>query len=515
MTGWGRAFYGAAIGSILTLIAHPASRPLILGLWCQPAELVTKAKSSYALEGQPSLPRPQTLEQASLWVQSGADRIPLGVKPTPAEVSSLLRIVRAASDLEPENAFWRQMEVVYLRDQDNLPQARRVWLRSSTCLSWNDYQSNRLISLQQALQSNAHSKMSWQALLAFYQRSTGPAVEILSAARWLLSAARKDNRENLELRLATVRNATLMTDGSRSIQVGRVGSHIFDLACDVEPSQLMRVSDRYRARYALKERIRKVLGTAGADAMELLIRRDDGWGVLTSTDPANDNPSEVRDLSGLTGSLPGAFFGLGLVGLFLFGIGSLARFWPSKPPIRLAMLLFIAIGLGILAYAAVRLPLVGVLVALAVTFQAISPVEGDRRQLKRLGSLFELAVTVFAVALIAVLGMLFVGSIAPGASSLLLLGVPQEYLFGSTILLGIVIVIMCLMLVVPPAWAITHRVSTSQVIRLMFQRLGALLAAVCLTTAVLATPIMMLVDRGLSEKMDKLLANEPLYYVHP
>ncbi len=515
MTGWGRAFYGAAFGSVLTLLIHPASRPVMLAYWYQPSSLVERASNAYTYQGSAVLPAPKRLEDASLWVQMGADRTRRAARPDTGELKSLLRVVDAAALAEPENAFWKQMSAVYLRDSGKYAQARAMWIAASKCRSWNDYQSSRLVLIRRLLETQSGIRMSWQAALAFCQRSIEPALEIATFSRWVLTGVKAEKPADLELRMATLNNAALLVEGSRSIAVGQIGTQIFDIGCGIQVAAQTSRRDRYKARYALKSQFQKVMGSDMADASEKLLRSNEAWSVLTSTDPAIENPPEVIGYSALTGSLPGTFMILGMIGLAIYGVGWTARFWPANAGLRTAVLSVAAVILGIGAYLAVDLPLLGILVALSVVFQSLTPTLGDRRQLKRLGSLFEFAVTVFAITIIAVLGMLFFGSTAAGASALAFFGVPPEYLFGSTILTGIGIIIFCLMLVVPPTWAITHRVNTAQVVRLMFQRLGSILAAVCLALAIILTPTMLLMDRGLSEKMDKLLENEPLYYVHP
>ncbi len=515
MTGLGRALYGAAIGSLLTLIAHPASRPVILSLWLQPATVIGPATRAYAQSELPSLPTPHSLDDASLWVQSGADRGRNGIRTTPAEINSLLKVVRAASEVDQENAYWLQMAAVYLHELGRSDEARKSWMLAARCRTWNDYQSTRLVELRRGLEKSCGTKMSWQSVMTFYQRSVDPANAIDTFARWLLQGKGLSKSGDLQVRLATIENASLMVDGSRSIAVGMRGSLIFDQGCGVGGANSVTRAARYRARYAFKAAIQKNLGTIEAERAEVLLRHIEAWNALTSTDPAVENPREVLLGSALTGSVPGMFFGLGLLGLALYLVGWLAGYWPRSPIVRLAVLLSAALLLGGLAYLKMGLPIIGLLVVISISFQAFTPVEGDRRQLKRLGSLFEIAVTVFAIVLTSVVGLLLVGEIAAGASTLLYLGVPNEYLFGSTTLEGIAVIILCLLLVIPPAWAVSHRVSTAQVIRLMFKRLGTILAAGSLCLAIVLTPISLMLDRGLSEKMDKLLENEPLYYVQP
>jgi len=515
MSGWSRAFFGAALGSLITLIIHPISRPVVLGYWNQPSSLVLQAPNRYVSGESNSLPQPRSLEDASTWVQAGSDRQVSGQRRTREELAALLKIVDAAAHAEPENAFWRQISAVYLRELGRNEAAKKIWFGAQGCKSWNDYQSNRLVRLQNWLGESSRIRLSWQSNLAYLQRSAASVREIESFSRWLLSSAGMNLAPDLLLRLSVLRNSSLLIDGSRAISVGRVGEEMFDLACNIKPGGAASRKERYDSRYLFKSKVQEILGDAAAEEVEAKLRHAEAWSVFTSTDPAIQNPLEVLDLSSMTGALPGTLLMIGLCGAVLYLVGTVAVLWPARPSVKVPVLSLIAISLGWASAALVKLPMVGLLVVMAVLFQIVTPVEADRRRLKSLGTLFELAVTVFAVSLIVVLGIYFFGDIAPGASTLLLIGVPPEYLFGSSILAGIAIVILCLVLVVPPTWALSHRVQTSQVIRLMFQRLGSILVGVCIPAAIVLTPIMLMLDRGLTDKMDKLLENEPLYYVNP
>src|SRR5512146_2897529 len=80
-----RTFLGAVAGALVVLLAHPRSRPFLLSrtLWPSTARAI-KANPSLP-ENADKLPSPVSLDDASLWLQTGAEqevnRQRLGVDP--------------------------------------------------------------------------------------------------------------------------------------------------------------------------------------------------------------------------------------------------------------------------------------------------------------------------------------------------------------------------------------------------------------------------------------------------
>ena len=245
MTPAQRAWLGAALGAILTLALHPLSRPYITSVFVlrAPPGLRFRDEPTTANGHQPDLLdsplpqayppvlfRPQNRFDASVWLQVAAEKLIHHVRFQPDEIPNVIQVSRAASDSEPDNAFWLQMEAVFLREHNELAEAKRVWLRASHCASWNDLQTSYLSDLGNKLAANTQSDFAWQWAFVYYLRSTAAARAIANFARAINPSAGLGTDSGLQLRYATLVNGELLRKGSRNLEVGQIGATMMEIA---------------------------------------------------------------------------------------------------------------------------------------------------------------------------------------------------------------------------------------------------------------------------------------------
>src|SRR3954464_6249668 len=103
--GW-RAFYGAAIGALIVLLLHGASRPFLLTSLLHWGPSKAFSSSKLLLENYPVLASPTTPLEASLWMQAGAEKLRNKLPIQKSEFDQLVTVADRAADLDRDNAYW-------------------------------------------------------------------------------------------------------------------------------------------------------------------------------------------------------------------------------------------------------------------------------------------------------------------------------------------------------------------------------------------------------------------------
>jgi hypothetical protein len=279
MTAVGRAILGATLGALLTLIAHPTSRPYLstLALRVQPSDL---AAQLYLRSER--LPPPTNPIDAALWLHMAADRVYQGKKLTNAECDSVLKIATAAAKREPDNAFWYQMQAVFYQQAGKKAQAVNAWNRASHSQAWNDYQSQLLMHARQRISTLTRSQQSWQLAYVYSARSESAARLVESYARSLIARLDHESDASLELRYTTLRNGSLVRDFSRSMKIGLRGANIVELAS--YPKGLSTIRSPKKLLLAQIAMFNSLMSSgkkqAAASAYESF-RQNDAWRAMT------------------------------------------------------------------------------------------------------------------------------------------------------------------------------------------------------------------------------------------
>ena len=105
---------GALAGAVATLVIHPISRRYVLTPFLDLGPSAQLARSEWLPRNLQVLPAPADTVNASLWMQSGAEILATSRSISPKNLSRLIEVARAAALGEPENAYWQQMDTVFL-----------------------------------------------------------------------------------------------------------------------------------------------------------------------------------------------------------------------------------------------------------------------------------------------------------------------------------------------------------------------------------------------------------------
>src|SRR5437588_1406811 len=295
--GW-RAFYGAACGALAVLLVHPASRPFLLLPLTHWGESETFAHTPLILENQKQLRPPRTLMDASLLMENGARTVAIRRGLQPVDIQKLVVVARNAALTDTDNAYWPQMEAVFLNVGSKLAgiseavhvryrkDAVDAWLRASKLSRWNDSQSKRLKMLQEQLAAEVGAPMAWQYSAAYRQRSTQQAFMIEETARDFVRSADSGSADALKIRYATLINGKLLREGAKSIEVGKIGADVVESAAyskDVNP-KFQRKSEGWRRRNTLNIFEAQLHKRGQIDAQinsEKIFRGNEAWLALT------------------------------------------------------------------------------------------------------------------------------------------------------------------------------------------------------------------------------------------
>ncbi|HVL39152.1 MAG TPA: hypothetical protein VM328_07155 [Fimbriimonadaceae bacterium] len=514
MTGASRAYLGAVVGALLTLAAHPVSRPYLLGPFLSWGPSAALEQSPWLTGNRFILPQPSTPIAASLWMFEAAGSIWKRENIGKSDLHKLVAVASQAGRDDPDNAFWPLMEAVFQRELGATAQADRAWLRASRMARFNDLQSSRLLAVRQEIAEEQGASQGWQYAAAHAQRSVACAHVLQACARWVLARA-SQNPTGLELRYATVMNGKLIRDGGRSLAVSLIGIEIMEAAsypADFGPegSQKRLLLARYGLINALNERGME----AEAKRADTAYRNSDAWIAFAMDDEPDQWLGWLRVGALAASSAPGMLLLLGVVGSVLWGAGVLvargkllrAAFEPPMAPA-------VGILLALAVYMTTRLPLASATVVLCFAFLVFTPAHERTKPPTDLGPMFKFTLLLLGLAFALAVAGFGVGASTAGAEMLPLMNVPDEYRGGSTLFLGLAGIVLGLLLLAAPSWALVQRIATPTVVAIALRQFGAMLCLGFLTLAAVATPAAVYADRELIRTLRMLVENEPNYYI--
>jgi hypothetical protein len=243
-------------------------------------------------------------------------------------------------------------------------------------------------------------------------------------------------------------------------------------------------------------------------------RNNDAWVALTTAEngPARMDLLAIQSL--LAATFPGVAMALALFGglLWLLGVSvsrSTALQRTLQPP--LAPMIGVAVALGI--YFLTELPLAAITGVLCFAFLVFTPAHERTKPPEDLGPLFGFTMFLLGLAIFMSIGAFLIGISTPGAHMLTWLGVPRDYYNGSTLFLGLTGILLGLMLLAAPTWALIEHISTPLVVSMALKNLGQGLCAACLGLTVMAAPLAVYLDKQTDDTLQMLVENEPNYYL--
>jgi hypothetical protein len=516
MTRLARAYYGAMIGALASLALHPVSRPFLLAPFTAVGPSPGLSGTPLLTENLKVLPKPKSkndLHTFAVWLQAGAESM-AHKELSDNDAQKLVRMCRLAIEAEPDNALWPLMGAAFLGSLNQHDESLGLWQRGSVCTYFNDYQSDRLLEVRRDLAGETGSSMAWQLRLAYDRRRPQPIITILSYGRELVDHATMD-REGLLVRLTTMKNAVLVRDGARSIAYGQLASALVE-SC-TRPHNLPALGSHKRLLLAREQFHHRLVSsglTEEAATAISIFRFNDAWAGLTSNNEEDDLMWDLTLTSLLTSTLPGICLILALFGGLIWFAGWCIDRFPKlhgalQPPIAPV----VGALLAVTVYYLTSLPLAAMAVVLCFTFLIFSPPHERSHPPNDLGPLFGFVLAVLGIGVFASLGAFLLGMSRPGAHLLPLLGVPPEYYNGSTLFLGLGAIVMGLLLLAAPSWALIERIKTAKVVAIAFRHFGSGLCAICLGLAVVSVPLAVYFDRQASGVLEKMVVNEPNYFI--
>jgi hypothetical protein len=518
-----RAFYGAALGALLVLLAHPVSRPFLLTALSKWGSAKTFQNNTLILESQSELPVPKNLVDASLWMQDAAIRILQPQNIQPSEWTSFFNVASYAAQQDEDNAYWVQMQAVLTNALANTPNVSKSlhglaveeWIRASRLSRWDDYQTRRLRTLQGQLARESGGNAAWQYAAVYPLRVSYTADAIEGLARELLRNLDTTSKSALRLRYATLMNGKLMREGSRSIAIGEVGVDLVEMstypkeiAPEANPRALVIArTDFYHGliKVGMPDEARTALNA---------FKSNEAWLALLQQESINNRTSQLRVASLLTIDVPGALLALSAVGGFVWLLSGLFRRNPSFLRVLEApWAIIIGFVLAALIYWVTQLALASVAVFACFGFLTFNPIHDRTNAQEPLGPVFEVTQFILGITLSLLLLAFMVGLSTPGCQILQEMSVPRDFYGGSTLLLGLAGIVLALLGLAAPCWAIIQRIATPIVVVMSLRQFGRSLFLGSLMLSIASTPICIIVDHFVQKKLDNIVANEPVFYL--
>jgi hypothetical protein len=519
MTPTVRAFYGALVGALTVLLAHPFSRPYVLqGVWFLDDSKFLRSTDTLT-ENIDAMPEPRTFEDAAFWVTTACAQENAGKELTPNQCLLMIEVVQAAEGEDPDNAFWRQCEAVFQRRLGNDAKATEVWKSAANASRWEDYQVKRLDKLLDGLAKEDGRNLAWHYAVADSRKSSAVSLSLFYFARQSLRGA---NVGDFAMRLATLRNGKLLRDGARSVEAAAMGTEMIELAayCSVSDAYGLHgvggPISPHKLILAREDFLRIAADQSPQDQEEIrkTFQEDDAREAFIDPKVVDDNRRELMLSSILTSALPGALISIGILGLAFVLLG-----WALSSS-RSAQVLFAppavflsgAIAAAVV-YLSTRLFFPSLWAAVLLWSFAIRHDKERQAVPHGLGSAYRITIVALAVGFVVVLASYFVSRSLPG-----------EYLFGidggapalgleGSSLLALTGFIASLSLVTAPVWGFIERISSNRLVGKSLVTFGLWVCLGSFALGVILVPAAIGLDRSVGDALAKTFQNEPSYYL--
>lgn len=496
---------------MITLFAHPASRPFLTLCF---KNVPTHGRSGSLEWNERLLHNPVSLEDAALWMLVGAQKTEAH-RTSNQELQSLLDIASKAEPSDSDNAFWRQMSAVFLNAMGESEAAEAMWRRAATLAKWDDWQTPELRRRAAQLAGESGGSMAWQDAYLYTERSNACAAAIRDYVVASMTNPGGTKWASLQTRYATLVNGELIRDGARSVAIGNIGADIVEISSH---SGTLARSQSYRklfvARFEFKEALRKAGLNEEALNSERVFNDNDGWTALTHQGQSRESRDLVFIGAVVLATLPSALVLSALVGLTTFLMGLTARRIPRfEACLRFPWSMIWAMFFGSIVGLITQFPLAGLAAGLCGIFVSMSPKHERSVRPASMGPLFSIVIVILAIMLVSIVCAFGIGLTTPAVLVLPKAGIPQEYLAGSSLYIGLGALAFGALLLVAPLWAFAQRVRTSHVLIEGVILFGSGMLAISLVAAVILCPVCVYGDRKLGATVRELFLNEPLHYL--
>ena len=511
MTRFTRTLVGIGVGALVTLLAHPISRAILLS----PMRGISISHAYGTVDTNlERLPEPETREGASAWIQDASDRILNGRSVSPRELDTILKIAQAGGKREPENAFWFQMQAVFGSQLNRRADAIAAWKRASNCISYNDFQSSRLLASREQLAKLQGMDSAWQFAFLYPQRSDAFAVLTERFARSIIAVADYDSTDGIDLRFVTIINADLLRTGSRWIPIANLASDLIEIS--TYPADMMSKptpKNLHLGKVRVLDSLRRNQRTSEFVRTDRALYENEAWRYMVLRRDTEDQIQILSTKAAIVAGAPTGLFCAFLVGAFvLYGRMLLAKLPEKESFEKLSIVIATILG-GLVMYFLCRYWLSAVTLSLSILFLIASPKNQRTHPPEDVGPLYRLTTFSLSLFLAVCISAYFACMLSPVRISMATLHPEFDIDVIRNAIGGAIGLALCIFLLCNPLWAFVVRVSTPHMIRLSFLRLGTYLTFACLIATIVATVLAIPVDRSLSRTWHDLIANEPNYYL--
>lgn len=514
-----RAFYGALIGALTVLLAHPYSRPYVLqGVWFLDDSKFIRSTSMLP-ENLDTLPEPQNLADSGLWVTTACERELSGHKLTDEQALTVLEVIQGAAQNDPDNSFWRQAEAIFQRRLGNLEEATEAWKTASIASRWNDYQNVRLSAVLDGLANETGRNLAWHYAVVDSRKSSAVSRSAFLFARQLLKGETVDD---FDIRLATLRNGKLVRDGSRSVESASFGTETIELAayCVLEGATgLQGVGGPITPRDLIQARetlLNEALthGRSLEQEMRTAFQEDDAREAFIEPVKVDETRREMMLTSVFTATLPGTLISIGVIGGLVCIVGWMVSVYKPAQHLFEPPLVF---PLGVLAGAAVffasELFFPSLWAAVLLWSFAIRHDNVRQAVPRGLGSAYGVTIAAIAVGFAIVLSYYFVSRSLPGEYLLGIEGGSPGFAMEDSSILALSGFIASLSVVTAPIWGFIERLAPHRLIGTSLLKFGATVSLGCFALGVAMVPAAVGLDRAVGDSLQKTFQNEPSFYL--
>lgn len=515
MTPGRRILIGAALCALAVLLVHPRSRGLytvyVHGYGFSP-EL---SRSVLLARNLNVLPVPVSELDGAIWMQVGVEKELRRRSLKQADLKSLCVVADHFARKDPDNAFWLQMGAVFYGISGNDSTADERWRRAAACARWEDYQTDRLNQLASVLQREFGAEMAWQKAYAIHQRSAAAARAIEIYGRSRLTKADLETPMGLDLRFTALRNGVLLRDGAGSLEGGRHGIRLVE--CSALPILVLEQYSPHAlqlARMQLANNLDALGRREDAAFAREAFQKNEAWLAITSLHDPNVDRTEYAVGSVAAAVLPGASLICAAIGALLALSGYFFRIKKKlhpvlQPPYAQA----IGVGIALAAYAITSMALLSLTLALCFAFASYQPERSRSKPPSYLGPFFRFTLIVLATVFFLLAAAFVSGLTTPAIEVFTAMEAPSEYFNGQTLPLALSALVLSLVLLVGPSWAMVLRIPTPEVLGRALQELGVAVLYLGLVGAIALAPAALALDARFGSRLDRLLDSEPAYYL--
>lgn len=510
-----RTMIGALVGAICVLLWNDVSRPYLIYLFSQVAAEPVVSQSIWITENRQVLAPPKTALDSSLWADAGAYKLRYAKAITANDMKNLLRAVRIGGELEPNNAFWPQMEAILYSASGRRRDATAKWISASKRPKWNDHQPERLHKVVEEIEKAVGHPSSWPlfALTAF--RNDNASQLCLRFANSIIENTGFQKRSDLELRYATLVNGTLIRDFGSSISIHAAGADIMELASypqnmDAYPTNKALIL----ARIHFIDSLRDAGMTDEAEYANRQYQESDARNYYIGTSDPDGDLRQFALVSALIATAPSCLLGISILSSLLWAFGGLMLRYPSLQKsltLPYAPLIGSIVAIGV--YFAFHLWLLTIATVAVFAFATFGPTHERTNPSEDLGPFFRFSIIMIGVLLTAILGVFLMSLTEAAQVSNYVVEAPEEFVTGSIAMVVLGIACLSLLILIAPAWALVRKVRTSWVFAVGLRDLGKGMMLGAALVSVVSCVASVSLDRSLYAKGNALLEKEPLYYM--